>query len=282
MLTVTDEYSRFPFAFLCRNMESGTVIRCLTELFTTFGLPSYIHSDNAKSFNSQEFANYLNSRGVSTSYTSVYNLRGNGQCERYNAVIWTAVKLAQKTKKLPIEQWEAVLPEALHSIRSLLCTATNTTPHERVFNYNRRSSLGSSLPTWLSMPVNVLLKRHLRSSKNEPLVDEVELVHATPNYARVRLPSGRETTVSMRDVAPCGSRLDADPLLSDLSEPPHNHTDISKDQPPAAPPPEPVPLSDNASDAVTRSHENVNNSNDNLRRSSRVRRAPDRLTYYHD
>ena len=96
------------------------------------------------------------------------------------------------------------------------------------------------------------------------------------------MPSGRETTVSLRDVAPTGSRHDADPLLSDLSEPPHNHTDISSDQPPAAPSPEPVPLSDNASDAVTRSHENVNNSNDNLRRSSRVRWAPDRLTYYHD
>ena len=119
-------------------------------------------------------------------------------------------------------------------------------------------------------------------SKNEPLVDEVELVHATPNYARVRLPSVRETPVSLRDVAPSGSRHHADPLLSDLSEPPQNHTDISSDQPTAAPSPEPVPLSDNASDAVTRSHENVNNSNDNIRRSSRVRRAPDRLAYYHD
>ena len=109
-----------------------------------------------------------------------------------------------------------MLPEALHSNRSLLRTATNMTQHERMFNYNRRSSLGSSPLTWLSMPGNVLLKQHLRSSKNKPLVDEIELVHATPNYARIRLPSGRETTVSLRDVAPCGSRHDADPLLSDL------------------------------------------------------------------
>ena len=69
---------------------------------------------------------------------------------------------------------------------------------------------------------------------------------------------------------------------SDLSEPPLNRTDISSDQPTAAPSMEPVLLSDNASDAVTQSHENVNNSHDNLRRSSRVCRAPDRLTYYHD
>ena len=48
LLTVTDEYSRFPFAFPCRNMETRTVIRCLNKLFTTFGLPSYIHSDRGK------------------------------------------------------------------------------------------------------------------------------------------------------------------------------------------------------------------------------------------
>ena len=32
---------------------------------------------------------------------------------------------------LPLSRWESVLAEALHSIRSLLCTTTNATPHER-------------------------------------------------------------------------------------------------------------------------------------------------------
>jgi len=33
MLTVIHEYSRFPFGFPCRNMESQTVIYCLSQLF---------------------------------------------------------------------------------------------------------------------------------------------------------------------------------------------------------------------------------------------------------
>ena len=33
-------------------------------------------------------------------------------------------------------------------------------------------------------------------------MDEVALVHATPNYAVVRMPSGRESTVPLRDLAP--------------------------------------------------------------------------------
>ena len=80
-----------------------TVARCLNELFTTFELRSYIHSDRGKCFTSQNFISYLNKRGVSTSYTSVYNPQGNGQCKRYNAIIWMAVKLSLKTRNLPIE-----------------------------------------------------------------------------------------------------------------------------------------------------------------------------------
>ena len=72
-------------------------------------------------------------RVIACSRTSVYNARGNGQYERYNGIIWTAVKLALKSRNLDSPQWELVLPDALHSIRSLLCIAANQTPHERFF-----------------------------------------------------------------------------------------------------------------------------------------------------
>jgi len=46
LLVVTDEYSRFPFAFLCEKMTSSSeVVADRLNLFTVFGFPSYIHSD---------------------------------------------------------------------------------------------------------------------------------------------------------------------------------------------------------------------------------------------
>ena len=96
-----------------------------------------------------------------------------------------------------------MITDALHSIRSLLCTATNSTPHDRVFSYSRKSTCGTSLPEWLTTPGNnVLLKRHERNSKYEPLVEKVELLNCNPQYAEVRFDSGRESTVSLRDLAP--------------------------------------------------------------------------------
>ena len=136
----------------------------------------------------------------------MYNAPGNGQCERYNGIIWTAVRLALKYRNLDTRQWELVLPDTLHSIRSLLCTATNQTPHERLFNYQRKSSFGTSVRNCLDGQGPVFLKLHVRTSKYDPVVDQVKLVHATPNYKVVRIPSSeRETTVSLCDIAPSNS-----------------------------------------------------------------------------
>ena len=81
ILIVIDEYSRFPFAFPCADKTPTTIIQCLTQLFSIFGMCSYIHSDRWMSFQSQELKSWLHSHGVSTSRTTSYNPRGNGQCE---------------------------------------------------------------------------------------------------------------------------------------------------------------------------------------------------------
>ena len=151
---------------------------------------------------SSDLNSWLHSKNIPTSRSTPYNLAGNGQCEMYNASIWKAITPACRSRHLDVKCWEMVLPDALHSIRSLLCIATNTTPHERLFNFARRSASRQSLPSWLA-PGTVYLKRHNRQSKYEPFVDEVELLEANPNYAHIRYNNGRESAVSLSDLAPC-------------------------------------------------------------------------------
>ena len=59
LLTMIDEYSRFPFAFPCPDMIASTIIKCFCQLFSLFGMPSYIHSDRGSSFMSYELKNEL-------------------------------------------------------------------------------------------------------------------------------------------------------------------------------------------------------------------------------
>ena len=169
MLTVVDEFSCMPFAFPCPNMDSSTVIKCLTSLFSLFGCPGYIHSDRASDFLSSEVKDFLLQNDIASSRTTRYNPMGNGQCERYNGIIWQSVLLALKSNDLPVQQWEKVILQALHSIRSLLCTSTNCTPHERFFCFTRKSKSGTSLPSWLK-PGPMLLKKKVKNSKYDPVV----------------------------------------------------------------------------------------------------------------
>ena len=160
---------------------------------------------------SREVNQFLWSHGVVITHSTPYHPTGNSQCERMNGTIWRGVQLALRSRGLPLSQWEVVLDMVLHSVRSLLCTATNETPHERLFAFSRKSTNGYSSPTWLSSPGQVLVRKFVRD-KSDPLVESVELISATPNYAQVRYPDGRESTVSTKDLAPTGAREGPAPL----------------------------------------------------------------------
>ena len=97
-----------------------------------------------------------------------------------------------------------MLPTALHSIRSLLNTSTNCSPHERMFSYQRRpgSIRSKILPSWLINPGPVLLRNFERSNKNDELVKKVELLEANPHYALIKDQKGIQKTVSVQDLAP--------------------------------------------------------------------------------
>ena len=102
ILTIVDEYSRFPFMFPCPDMTAATVIRCLRSLFSMFGLPNAIHSDRGTNFMSQELKDYLTAHSIAQTRTTPYRPECNGQCERYNGVLWKSILLKLKSENKPI------------------------------------------------------------------------------------------------------------------------------------------------------------------------------------
>lgn len=273
-MTIIDEYSRFPFAFACVDVSTNSVIDCLSQIFSVFGMPSYIHSDRGTAFMSVKFRRFLASKGIAKSQTTPYNPTGNSQCERYNGVIWKSIMLSLKSKNLPVTHWEYALIDALHSIRSLLCTSTNATPHERLFNYVRKSTTGSSLPSWLLEPGKILIERNVRFSKYDPYVDEGDLVEANPQYALVKFSDGRETTVSTKQLAPAG-KVEECTKGKDSSNNTSGHTEninLEKSESTS-------PIDKDSTKDVESTEVAVENLSPQIRRSSRVSRPPDRLAY---
>ena len=221
---------------------------------------------------SAELVKYLTDRGIASSHSTPYHPIGNGQVERYNGIVWKAIRLALASNNLPVPHWEKVLPDVLHSIRSLLSTATNTTPHERFFNFQRKSSQGKSLPSWLT-PGPVFLRKFVRSNKNDDLVEEVKLTHVNPTYAFVRHNDGRESTVSLSDLAPCPGNQEKD-QISQSENSPSIQNEI-KD----------APLDETVDETTTSQvveAETETPSTDNLRRSTRIKRKPQMYGFEND
>ena len=125
---------------------------------------------------SNDLKQWLFAKGIANSRTTPYNPTGNGQVERYNGMIWKSVLLTLKSGNLSANSWERVLPDAPHSI-------IHCTPHERLFNFQRRSTSGHSIPSWLNSPGPVLMKRNVRQSKYDPLVDEVDFTESKRTHS---------------------------------------------------------------------------------------------------
>ena len=212
LLIAVDEYSRFTFAFPCPNMESSTVIKCLDSLFSLCGTVGFVHSNQGPSLTSEELCTYLLSRGVATSHSTPYNQQGNRQVERHVQTVWRSILLSLKSHNLQITEWELVLPEVLHSLRSLINTTINVTPHELFFGFSRRSVCGTSSPAWLKPGNPVFLCKFVHQSIADPLVEKVDLVHVNPSYAFIKYNDGRESSVSLRDLAPCPESPNCDTL----------------------------------------------------------------------
>lgn len=272
LFIAVDEYSRFPFAFACSDLSTKTVLSCLRELFSLFGFPLFVHSDRGTSFMSREVKDFLLSHGVSTSRSTPYHPTGNSQCERYVGIVWKTIQLYLASHHMPITEWEKALPDSLHSIRSLLCTSTNSTPHEKFLSFPRKSFSGTQIPSWLTQPGKVLLRKFVRAS-DDPLVQEVELIETNPHFAHIKYPNGKEDTVSIRDLAqlPLESfEANGEPLHVEL---PPNEEIITEELPNT------IPTESRETTVQPETNPSSNQENLSLRRSERVRKPPDRWGY---
>ena len=87
------------------------------------------------------------------------------------------------SRQLVLNEWENVFPVALYTMRSLFCTATNETPHSRLFNDERHSGLGCFLPTWLAIGNRALLRKHVPGEKHPVFHSATVCDVLSPHYS---------------------------------------------------------------------------------------------------
>ena len=111
MLTVIDEHSRECLAITVdRSLTSDDVLATLTDLFTRYGPPAYIRSDNGPELTAKLVRDWLRELGVKTLFIEPGSPWENGYNESFNGTLGDEVLKREifftlTEAKVLIEQW---------------------------------------------------------------------------------------------------------------------------------------------------------------------------------
>lgn len=76
-------HSKWPEVFSIKSQTSAQTIECLRAVFARWGLPLQLVSDNAQTFASEEFAEFMSVNGVKHTTSAPFHPATNGLAERF-------------------------------------------------------------------------------------------------------------------------------------------------------------------------------------------------------
>ena len=94
-LVVVDSFTKWPEVFKCKHPTSTSTIDALRLLFSRFGVPKTIVSDNGTQFTSKEFEEFCKALSIEHLTIAIYHPRSNGLAERFVDTFKRALKKNQ-------------------------------------------------------------------------------------------------------------------------------------------------------------------------------------------
>ena len=137
ILVVVDYYSRFYEVAILRKTTSADVIKAISPMFTRFGIPYSLRTDNGPQFVSDEFEKFLAANGIEHRKTTLLWPQANGEVEGQNRSLLKCLQIAQVEGK----DWRTELSKSLMAYRSTPQATTGTTAFFMMFGREMRSKL---------------------------------------------------------------------------------------------------------------------------------------------
>ena len=136
ILVIQDEYSRYPVVETVRSTSTKSTIPVLDKVFSEFGIPWQIKTDNGPPFNSDEFAAYMKLMGVQHRRITPQWPQANGETERF---MRTIKKVIRGNKR----NWKQELYKRLLAYRATPHSTTGVSPASVIFGRDIRTKLPS-------------------------------------------------------------------------------------------------------------------------------------------
>ncbi|KII71821.1 Pro-Pol polyprotein [Thelohanellus kitauei] len=137
VILLIDPFTKWVEAFPSPNIDSGTVMNCLKQIISRFGVPKRLHTDQGAQYESNTVQTFCIERGINKTRTSAYHPEGNGLAER--AIQTFKQKLKMLCSDNP-ENWDNMVYQVLLAIRSTPSKSTGFSPAELAYNTSLRTN----------------------------------------------------------------------------------------------------------------------------------------------
>ncbi|XP_065927594.1 uncharacterized protein [Magallana gigas] len=127
ILVVAYYFTKWTEAFALPNMEAETIARTVMEqVIVRFGVPSIIHSDQGRQYESKIFMEMCQLLGITKTRTTPYHPKSDGVVERFNRTLISMLSTyVQENQK----DWDLHLLYILMAYRSTVHESTNFSPN---------------------------------------------------------------------------------------------------------------------------------------------------------
>ena len=143
-LIVVDSFTKWPEVYKIRHPTAGNTIKVLEEIFSRFGLPTTLVSDNGTSFTAKEFKEFCKSMEIEHVTTPVYHPRSNGLAEKF---VDTFKRALQKNQDADTDERAIQRFLAIYRVTPNPDNNTNASPMDLMFARKVRSIFDRLLPS---------------------------------------------------------------------------------------------------------------------------------------
>ncbi|KAJ9544769.1 hypothetical protein OSB04_024476 [Centaurea solstitialis] len=138
VLVIVDDFSRYTWVNFLRSKDgaSDIIISFIRNVQVRLQLPvQVIRTDNGTEFKNRKLDSFLDSVGITHTFSAARTPQQNGVVERKNRTLVEAARTMLTFSKLPLHFWaEAVVSACFTQNRSLITKRFMKTPYELVYN----------------------------------------------------------------------------------------------------------------------------------------------------
>lgn len=145
-LIFIDSFSKWVEIVKMNVTDADKLIKVLNKIWTNFGRPQKLVTDNGPPFNSFQFKNYCSNIGIQLLHSPPYHPQSNGIAERAVQTAKNMLKKMLQDQKLRCLGMDVLIERLLFSLRNAHLDSIASSPAKLLFKFQPRSSIEDLLP----------------------------------------------------------------------------------------------------------------------------------------